>query len=442
LQVKNFYEQLKQRRVIRAAVIYAALFWALLQVADLLAGASIIGDASVRWIILAGVVGFPLTLIGSWFLESPWRQRRWSAIAGDLLIIVAICTAAFLFAWQQWFKSFTRPVVAVLPIEATDTRDDTADLADHLTKRIRMLLATRAELKVIETNSSNDIAIEGMSLTQKASLLNAEILIGGTLSRGGDDIRLSIQVYDRSGELMWSDRFEDRLVDQAQLQNRLLTELWPHLPTNADAITAAHAIVSDCDYPTDRAAILALAKYARQGGDAEYLSRFVNESEDNGLFYLEQARGRFSSIPSLAAVVRPVAQNLAMQSLEQAEAKCPNHPDIDLLRLENTLTFRQKGVAAAKHVAEHPNAASLYVQLAEIYAESGDDETSLALFDEAVDLDPASSEKLCRYRALLQSLKIKNSNAAAEVQRVEELISVYVPLGCDGQGIHQPSSGS
>ena len=432
MRVKNFYEQLKQRRVIRAAVIYAALLWALLQVADLLAGAAIIGDAAVRWMILAGVVGFPLTLVGSWFLESPWRKRRWTAIAGDLLIIIAITLAAFLFAWQQWFKSFTRPLVVVLPIEATDTRDDTSDLADHLTKRIRMLLATRAELKVAETDSSSHIALEGLSPSKKASLLGAEIVIGGTLSRGGDDIRLSIQLHDSSGELIWSDRFEDRLVDQAQLQNRLFKELWPNLPTDVDAITTTQTIVSDCDYPTDGAAILALAKYARQGGDAEYLSRFVNESEDNGLFYLEQARGRFASIDSLAAVVRPVAQNLAMQSLDQAELICPDHPDIDLLRLENTLTFRREGAEAARHIAAHPNAAGLYVMLAETYAENGDEETSRALLKEAVDLDPASVNKLCAYRALLQSSATNSSNDVDELLRIENLISFFAPMGCGG----------
>ena len=131
LQIKIFYEQLTRRRVIRAAVIYAALLWALLQVADLLAGADMISDTTVRWAIVIGVVGFPLTLIGSWFLESPWKERRWTAIAGDLLIIIAIAGAAFIFLWQQWFQVFARPVVAVLSIEATDTREDTADLADH-----------------------------------------------------------------------------------------------------------------------------------------------------------------------------------------------------------------------------------------------------------------------------------------------------------------------
>jgi len=129
LQLRNFYEQLKRRRVIRAAVIYAALLWALLQVVDLLAEAELVSESVVRWMILLGVVGFPLMLIGSWFVESPWKKRRWTSIAGDLLIIVAIAVAAVLFAWQQWFQTFARPIVAVMAIEATDTRADTADLA-------------------------------------------------------------------------------------------------------------------------------------------------------------------------------------------------------------------------------------------------------------------------------------------------------------------------
>lgn len=73
--------------------------------------------------------------------------------AGDLLLMVAIAAAAFLFDWQQWVTSFVRLVVAMLQIEATDTRDATQLLANHLAQRIRMLLATRAEIRVIEFSS-------------------------------------------------------------------------------------------------------------------------------------------------------------------------------------------------------------------------------------------------------------------------------------------------
>lgn len=131
---------------------------------------------------------------GSWFLESPWKKRRGIALAGDILLMVVVAAAAFLFAWQQWFTSFTRPVVAMLQIEATDTRDDTQLLANHRAERIRMLLATRAEIRVIELSSSHHMALNLQPTVNKAEILNADFLIAGTLSRGREEWRLTLEL--------------------------------------------------------------------------------------------------------------------------------------------------------------------------------------------------------------------------------------------------------
>jgi TolB-like protein len=409
VQLRNFYEQLKQRRVIRAAIIYAALLWALLQVADLLAGANMISDAMVRWMIVVGVVGFPLTLIGSWFLESPWKERRWTAVAGDLLVMIAIAVAALVFLWQQWMQSFTRPVVAVLSIEATDTRDDTADLAAHLTKRLRMLLATQIEVKVIENSSSTHPTLATKSLAEKTALLDAEYVLTGTLSRGGDDIRFSMQLYDRDGELIWGERFEDRLIDQVQLQNRVLTELWPNLPIDDDALAGTKQIVADCDYPTDGDAILALARDENDRAEEGTLMTYIESNEDDGLLFLQQARRQFAAISNMPPPRRPVAQQLAMQNLAAANEQCPGHPDVGLLRLENTRTVEEEGLAAAKHLAKHPNASSLYIKLADGLESLGADEEVVKLIAEAYTLDPLNPERFCQYRELLDSADAANS---------------------------------
>ncbi len=89
-RLTGFYEQLKDRRVIRAALVYVALFWLLMQVADLLAEAEILSQVSVRWLILLSLVGFPIILVLSWFFEGSWHDRRWPAILGDVSIILAI----------------------------------------------------------------------------------------------------------------------------------------------------------------------------------------------------------------------------------------------------------------------------------------------------------------------------------------------------------------
>ena len=73
MPAKDLYAQLKDRRVIRTAIIYVALLWAILQVGDLLADAQLMSAIAVRWVIIVGVVGFPLALFASWFFENPWR---------------------------------------------------------------------------------------------------------------------------------------------------------------------------------------------------------------------------------------------------------------------------------------------------------------------------------------------------------------------------------
>ena len=105
------YEQLKNRRVIRTGVLYLALFWGVFEVADLLAGAEMISEELVRWLLLGGVLGFPCILVLSWFYETPWRERRWLSVLGDVGVILAIGVAAMLLAREQFLTSFTRPVI-------------------------------------------------------------------------------------------------------------------------------------------------------------------------------------------------------------------------------------------------------------------------------------------------------------------------------------------
>ncbi len=64
-------------------------------------------------------------------------RRVIRAVLGDVAIILAVAVGAPLLAWQYWFTSFARPVLAVIRIEATDTRGDTADLAHHLAALFR-----------------------------------------------------------------------------------------------------------------------------------------------------------------------------------------------------------------------------------------------------------------------------------------------------------------
>ncbi|MDH3864399.1 MAG: hypothetical protein OEV10_10575, partial [Gammaproteobacteria bacterium] len=91
--------------------------------------------------------------VGEMRLQDIDRQPQNRRFIRAALIALALVVVA-LFAWQRWFVSSERPTVAVLLIEATDAREETRDLADHLTKRFRTILSIRPEVRVVESRSA------------------------------------------------------------------------------------------------------------------------------------------------------------------------------------------------------------------------------------------------------------------------------------------------
>jgi len=413
-RLTSIYAQLKDRRVIRAALVYVALFWLSMQVADLLAEAEMLSQDSVRWIILIGLIGFPITLILSWFFEGSWHDQRWPAVLGDVAIILAIAAGALLLAWQHWFTSFARPVLAVIRIEATDTRDDTADLAHHLATRFRLLLATRAEIRVIETESSLQESLSNLPISEKAAALNADLLLGGTINQDDSEIRLNLQLFSADGELIWSERFQDRLIDQSQLQNRVLGELWPTLPIPDGAYDDVQNLVMSCKYPADRESINAIARFGRAGpGDAmeltSVLTLLIEQQSDIGLLHLARANIYFRLLSIAPPPRRPVLQRLAVQDLDRADEHCPGYPEIALARIYNTLQLEQENLQTEAYLPRFPNEAHLHFLLARRAQNSGDNVMAKALVKEAFALNHANMDIRCLYYELLQSNDASNA---------------------------------
>ena len=322
--------------------------------------------------------------------------RRWTAA-----VIVAIGLAAAVFAWQPWSVSASRPTVAVLPLETADTREEIRDLADHLGKRFRLLLASRPEIRVIEYESSSSASIHGLSATEKARALAADYLLTGTLSGRGQNLRLSLELHSGGDERLWSDTFEGPVDYQEQLQGWVLDELLPRLPLGPDALERMHGVLESCAYPGDTVAILTLARVGRRGGDSATLAMVAAGHEDASLLHLAKSEFYFEQIPGLSPMERPVIHKLGMQSLGLAARTCPDYPEVELLRL---LHSEQLPLAqAAEFIARHPNSARLNLVLAERHAEAGSKRRMRALAREALLLDPLGAETQCRARRLLQA---------------------------------------
>jgi hypothetical protein len=303
--LKAIFDQLVRRRVFRAAAIYAATVWVVLQVADVFAGEGIISEERVQWLIIASVIGLPLVLLGSWFIEAPWKARSRVATAGDLFIIGAIAAGALLFAWQQWFVSSVHVPIAVGRIEATDLQDETQAIADHLQARFAELFDAQA---------------------------SADLRFAATLVRGGDRLRLTARLEDHADNVLWSDSFEQALVDLGTLQLAVVDTLAEEMASLRPRRAAARRIIESCPYPASAAAIVALAT----AQDPDALTTHIEANADNGLLLLAQSTGWFAALQAAPPPEKPVLFALALQRLDDAAKACPGYARIEELRVAYT----------------------------------------------------------------------------------------------------------
>lgn len=81
---RSFLGELKRRNVLRAAVLYIGVVWALSQGAAQLLPVFDVPNWVVRALVIAGVVGFPFWLLFAWFYElTPEGLKRDSEVDVD-----------------------------------------------------------------------------------------------------------------------------------------------------------------------------------------------------------------------------------------------------------------------------------------------------------------------------------------------------------------------
>lgn len=320
---------------------------------------------------------------------------------GLATLILAGLVIAALPGCQDSSAPRERPTVAVLPFEAQDAREETRDLADHLTKRLRTVLAIRPEVRVIESRSAMHISLSGLDTSERAAALGADYLLNGVLRREEGRLQLSLQLFASGGEEMWNKGFESPLAYQAQLQEWVLDALWPELPLDAEGLVAAKGLVANCHYPEDVMAILTLARTGRRGGGPASLAMVATADIEAGLLHLAQSQFYFAQLDTLPESQKPVIEKLARRSLGRAAASCPDHPHVELLRLLHTGELPLDVDTAARYLARHPNSADLYIVVAELHENAGSERRSRAHAREAMLLDPLGEPTRCRAQALL-----------------------------------------
>lgn len=225
--VKTFFLELKRRKVYRVAAAYAVAGWLIVQIATQVFPVFEVPNWTVRLIVIALILGFPIALILSWIFDiTPQGIRRTdeSERAAGLDVSGAV----------------TSPVpeksIAVLPFENLSDNKENEYFAAGVHDDILSSLAKISDLKVISRTSVQQFKSGARNLREIGRALGVAHVLEGTARRAGNRVRVNAQLIDaRTDTHLWGETFDREITDLFTLQCELAERITEALQANLSA---------------------------------------------------------------------------------------------------------------------------------------------------------------------------------------------------------------
>jgi TolB-like protein/Tfp pilus assembly protein PilF len=241
--MNEFFQRLKERKLVQWAIAYVAAAFALLQGIDIVAQQFGWPEGVRRGITLALVVGFLVTLVIAWYHGERGAQR----VSGtELLIIGLVLAVGGGFLWRFAAVSHTpveggapatpndstsglalhgesstgaRPStpipeksIAVLPFENLSEEKSNAFFALGIQDEILTRLAKIGDLKVISRTSTAQYQSKPESLTLIAQQLGVANILEGSVQKAGDAVHINVQLIKAATDAhIWAESYDREL---------------------------------------------------------------------------------------------------------------------------------------------------------------------------------------------------------------------------------------
>lgn len=229
--------ELQRRRVLRAAALYAAAGWLLVQVATQVFPFFNVPNWAVRAVVMAALIGFPFAVLFAWFFEwTPQGLRRESEFAAEepvaqrtrrfdrwIVAALSLAVVALLANELSVHDGGTRidgKSIAVLPLvnESGDLKDDY--FSDGLSEELISTLGQIPDLKVIGRNSSFQFKNKSEDVQRIGAKLGVATLLEGTVRKQAGRVRVVAELVNvTDGRELWSHTYDRDLKDLFTVQS-------------------------------------------------------------------------------------------------------------------------------------------------------------------------------------------------------------------------------
>jgi TolB-like protein len=240
--MKDLFTELKRRKVVRVAVVYAATAFVILQAADIMLPRLGVPEWAMSLIVMLVVLGFPVAMVLAWALEltpdgvrvtpstvqshpsepTPSLLGKRTILIVGVLVVLGIGLGAGWFLRPTTTPSAREASIAVLPFVDMSAEGDQQYFGDGLSEEILNLLAGIDGLRVSGRTSSFAFKGTSTSIPEIGRSLGVAHVLEGSVRRADDRLRITAQLVETgTGFHLWSDTYDRRLEDVFAIQDEI-----------------------------------------------------------------------------------------------------------------------------------------------------------------------------------------------------------------------------
>jgi TolB-like protein/Flp pilus assembly protein TadD len=420
----SFLNEVRRRKILQVAAVYAITAWLLVQIIVTIEGPL----GLPGWFDTAAIVilaaGFPITLVMSWAFnltpEGPVKDegdaaptaapRRTIEYVLIGLLIAAVSWIVFRETGSQWLEG--APLsnsIAVLPFDNLSTDPDSEYLAAGIHQDVISQLAKLSGLSVRSRTAVLRYGDEKPPIDQIAAELKVAALMEGSVRAEGERVRIALELIDAaSGDILWSQTYDQDLRNLFAVESSIATNVASRLQVALSLEDREH-ITSQ---PTASTAAYLLYLRGRH---------LWNQRTDQAV---ERALAYYT-----AAIEEDPAFALAYVGIA----------DVWIFRGWYSLlapgeTFPQGKAAVAAALAIDPNLAAAYASRAHIRLEFDHDWAAAeADYERAIELDPGYAIAHHWYGGYLSAMgrhgeALAQAHTARELEPLSPIINTWVGL--------------
>jgi TolB-like protein/Tfp pilus assembly protein PilF len=249
----SFFAELKRRKVVRVAVVYAATAFVVLQATELFTSGLGLPDWFFPAVTVLLILGFPVALVLAWALElTPEGVRVTPAPAADdqdqpppsllgkrTLAVAGALVVLGVGLGAGWLLKPSGPApdpvagsaphasgsVAVLPFDNFAVEDEDY-FSDGITEDIIAQLTRVPDLTVISRTSAMRYRNTDLSVRQIGAELGVGAILEGSVRRADGRVRIVAQLIDVATDAhLWAETYDREVADIFAVQSEVAREI-------------------------------------------------------------------------------------------------------------------------------------------------------------------------------------------------------------------------